>query len=212
MTSDAAGFVLAGGQSMRMGTDKALASLCGRPLIDHALGILREAGLTPAIAGARSGFTSPAEVIHDDGNGPLSGILAALRTCRAEFAVFLPVDMPLIPASLIGALLHRARVSGAVVTVAGAGGFTETFPAVVHRDTLPALESARASGSGGCLSAFRSAASQLKQELAILPVEWLAQTGQAGHPLGIPSHLWFLNANTPAELARAEPLLHPAIA
>ncbi len=39
---DASGFVLAGGQSSRMGRDKALLTFAGQPLIAHALAILRE--------------------------------------------------------------------------------------------------------------------------------------------------------------------------
>ncbi len=50
------GFVLAGGRSSRMGRDKALAMFGGRPLIEIALEMLREAGLNAAIAGGRSGF------------------------------------------------------------------------------------------------------------------------------------------------------------
>ena len=81
VTADA--FILAGGHSSRMGRDKALIPLAGSPLIHHALGILRAAGLDPRIAGARSDLSSFAPTLPDDptrsGLGPLSGICSALR-------------------------------------------------------------------------------------------------------------------------------------
>ena len=85
-TVDAAGFVLAGGQSSRMGSDKALVEFGGRPLIAHAVGILRTAGLSVSIAGARAeiraSLESYAPVIPDAeaGRGPLGGICAALKS------------------------------------------------------------------------------------------------------------------------------------
>jgi len=51
---DSAGFVLAGGLSSRMGTDKALVEFDGQPMICRAIEILRAAGLPVSIAGARS--------------------------------------------------------------------------------------------------------------------------------------------------------------
>jgi len=203
--SDAAGFVLAGGASSRMGTDKSLALLAGKPLIEHSLAILHKAGLVPAIAGARSSLESIAPVVPDPAPdlGPLGGVCAALASTSARWAVFLSVDLPLIPASLIAHLLRHARITGAAVTLASASGFPQTFPAVIDRASLPGLSAELGAGRTGCFSAFQSASAGLKSPPAILPVEFLAQAGQAAHPAGLPAALWFLNVNTPADLERA---------
>ena len=81
----AAGFVLAGGRSSRMGTDKALMLLGGRPLIAHALDILRGAGLSASLAGARAGLERFAQVVADEepDRGPLGGICSALAMTPA---------------------------------------------------------------------------------------------------------------------------------
>ncbi len=135
---DAAGFVLAGGQSSRMGHDKALLAFAGRPLIDHALATLHEAGLSASIAGANpsvlASLAAFAPVVEDlePGRGPLAGICAALASTSARYAVFLPVDLPLLPSSLIVYLFHHARITGHAVTVPSVNGFAETFPAVLR--------------------------------------------------------------------------------
>ena len=92
-----------GGESSRMGADKALIRLAGQPLVARALGILREAGLTASIAGARSSLADFAPVIQelDPDLGPLAESAAALASTSARHAVFLPVDLPLLPASLV---------------------------------------------------------------------------------------------------------------
>ncbi len=204
---DAAGFVLAGGQSSRMGADKALVELGGQPLVARALGILREAGLTASIAGARSPLAAFAPVVEDAGLGPLGGICAALAACSASFAVFLPVDLPLMPASLVAYLLEHARITEAVATVPSVNGYAQTFPVVVDREALPVLEEALLEGRGGCFSAFESAAAQLGRPFSIVQVELLAQSGHVTHPHDLPAALWFLNVNSPEELARAQWLL-----
>jgi molybdopterin-guanine dinucleotide biosynthesis protein A len=203
------GFVLAGGESSRMGQDKALLPFAGRPLVVHALAMLREAGLEARIAGARSALEGLAPVVPDagPGRGPLGGVCAALGACTGRWAVFLPVDLPLVPASLIAFLVYRAQVSGDAVTVASAGGFAQTFPAVVDPAALPALESELKSGHGGCFAAFQAAAAGLGQSVAAVPVELLAQSGQAAHPDGLPAGVWFVNVNSPVDLRRAESLL-----
>ncbi len=207
---DAQGCVLAGGQSSRMGRDKAFVEFLGRPLIAHALGILQQAGLQAAIAGATpsacSAFAAFAPVIPDalPGLGPLSGICAALDAATVRHTVFSPVDLPLLPPSLLVVLLRHAQITGSAVVAPTLSGFTQTFPAVIDRAALPVLQRELDRRRCGCYSAFRTAAHELGQTIHNVAVESLVQAGQICHPLSLPPLHWFLNLNTPADLARAE--------
>lgn len=206
VNEDAAGFVLAGGRSSRMGSDKALIELDGEPLVLHALKILRSTGLSAAIAGARSDLSAYASCVEDAGLGPLGGICAALASTSAEYAVFLSVDMPLLPPSLILFLLNYARFTGSAITVPSINGFAQTFPSVIQRAALPALQTELESGNDGCFSAFRAATTHLGTSFTILSVENLVQAGNVEHPGNLPPARWFLNVNTPADLNRAQSL------
>jgi molybdopterin-guanine dinucleotide biosynthesis protein A len=207
---DAAGFVLAGGQSSRMGRDKALLDFAGRPLVEHALDILKQAGLPATIAGAapsaRASLEAFAPVIEDaaPGLGPLSGICVALASTSARHAVFIPVDLPLLPSSLLAFLLRIAQITGSAVTVAAVSGFAQTFPAVIDRAALSVLRNELNAGRNGCFAAFQAASRCLDQPLRSVDVELLAQSGQVYDPQGRPPVHWFLNLNTPADLERAE--------
>ena len=205
---DAAGFVLAGGRSSRMGADKALIPFAGRPLVVHAIETLRSAGLAVSIAGARSKLTAFAPIVEDaePDHGPLGGICAALASTTARWAVFLPVDLPLLPPALVAVLLAHACIAGAAVTVPSVNGFAQTFPVVIWRDARPALSNELRDGRGGCFSAFQAAASSLGRPLNVLPVECLVQCGQLSHPQGLPPARWFLNLNTPEDFRHAENL------
>jgi molybdopterin-guanine dinucleotide biosynthesis protein A len=204
-----AGFVLAGGRSSRMGRDKALELFCGRSLIEIALATLREAGIEPAIAGARSDLSGAASVVEDvrPDQGPLGGICAALASTSAERVVFVSVDLPLLPASLIACLLNHARLTGRAVTVTSVNGFVQTFPAVLDRAALPSLERSLQSGHRGCYAAFHAAAAALGQPVSVLPAEVLEQTGQVTHPSALPPVWWLANVNSAADLKRAESIV-----
>jgi molybdenum cofactor guanylyltransferase len=202
---EAQGFILAGGESSRMGTDKALVALAGRPLIEHSLAISRQAGLSAAIAGARSRLEAFAPVVEDraPGRGPLAGVCSALASTVSPWAVILSIDLPLVPASLIAYMLDHAQIADPAAVVPSVSGFPQTFPAVVARAALPILEQELAEGRSGCFTAIQSACVRLGRPMAVLPVEMLAQSGHATDERRLPPALWFLNVNSPDDLERA---------
>lgn len=100
------GVLLAGGQSSRMGRDKALLDWHGQPLIEHQLATLREAGVDALrVSGERPSHHGVADLASQ--LGPVGGLMsvAASVTGEAELLV-IPVDMP----RLSGALLQRLRM------------------------------------------------------------------------------------------------------
>lgn len=193
-----------------MGRDKSLITFDGEPLIARAVAILRAAGLEPRIAGARADLSSFAPTIADDaafpGLGPLSGICPALQAASARFAVFLPVDLPLLPPALLNYLVHHAHVTGSAITLFSVCGFIETFPVVIDRAAAPTLIQSLRSENRKCLTAFRDAAEALSAPMSILPVELLLQSGQVSDPHALPPQAWFLSINTPEDLTRARRL------
>jgi molybdopterin-guanine dinucleotide biosynthesis protein A len=97
------GCVLAGGQSTRFGSDKALAQLHGRTLIERAVDAL--SGWCEAVVVVGRAY-APAPTLPDwprPGMGPLGGIAAALHHARDEgYAAVLTcgVDSAALPEDL----------------------------------------------------------------------------------------------------------------
>jgi molybdenum cofactor guanylyltransferase len=102
------GAVLAGGQSRRFGSDKAVALLDGKALIDHAIDALRLIARDVIVVGGnRDGLVSIADR-PATGAGPLGGLCAALHHAAAHgFAGVLTTgcDVPSFPQELADALI-----------------------------------------------------------------------------------------------------------
>lgn len=199
---DAAGFILAGGRSSRMGTDKALVLFEGQPLVQVALRAFVEAGIPARIAGSRSGLSTFAEEIPDtfQGSGPLGGVHAALAASNAPWNLFLPVDMPLMPSSLLRCLVERARLTDAPITAAKLNGSLQPFPVVLSRSVLGFVEQRLQIGQTACHLAWKTISAELESSLDAVSVESLIQCGQCSHSAGLLPVFWFQSANTPAEL------------
>ena len=144
------GAVLAGGDSRRMGTDKAFASCGGRPLAGIARAALVEAGATEVLSVggdlrrlSRLGFVA----IADDapGEGPLGGVLTALRAAAAGWVVVLSCDLPYASARTVRELLsHTGDDTDAVVPLLS--GRPLPTHAVWRRDCREVLQAVFAGG------------------------------------------------------------------
>jgi molybdenum cofactor guanylyltransferase len=148
-STDVTAFILAGGKSTRMGTDKAFVALDGRTLLARALDLARSATPDARIVGDPAKFASFAPAVEDlfRNCGPLGGIHSALRSSQTELNLILAVDVPFVSSALLQYLISRARNSAsATVTVAKAGGGWQPLCAVYRREFADAAEQSLRAG------------------------------------------------------------------
>ncbi|GAB5559405.1 MAG: molybdenum cofactor guanylyltransferase [Synoicihabitans sp.] len=151
MTFDAV--VLAGGQSRRMGTDKALLPhpQSGQSLVLHQLNLLQTVNATRRFVSARPGQKLPilppdVTRIDDAGTeGPLAGIVATLNITTQSHLLVIPVDLPFLSGSVL------QKLSSAAVTLErGIYAETESGPeplvSLIPRSLKPRLDDAIAGG------------------------------------------------------------------
>jgi molybdopterin-guanine dinucleotide biosynthesis protein A len=107
------GVVLAGGQSSRMGRDKALLPWQGRPLIEHQMAVLKAAGVDAVrISGERPDYRGIADPVTHA--GPLGGIAGIAASCDDAQLLVIPVDMPRLQPALLQRLLVTQSASGSI--------------------------------------------------------------------------------------------------
>ncbi|HEV7903395.1 MAG TPA: molybdenum cofactor guanylyltransferase [Pyrinomonadaceae bacterium] len=105
--SEIEGFILTGGASSRMGTDKARLSLGGLTFIERIAGALRSATPRISVVSARQeSFNLELPVVADIHRdcGALGGLHAALRACRAPWALIVSCDLPFVTGELFARL------------------------------------------------------------------------------------------------------------
>jgi molybdenum cofactor guanylyltransferase len=183
-----AAFVLAGGNSTRMGTDKAFLEYRGPTLLEHALALAGSVSPEVRIVGRREKFEGYGLVVEDifPGQGPLGGIHAALRSSHADLNLVIAVDMPLLSAPFLQYLIDRARDSTATATVPRTDGRWHPLCAVYRSSFVMLAEDALQAGRNKIGPLFEMTQTQALEE------EELTSAGFS------PS--LFLNLNTPQEL------------
>ncbi|HEX8144267.1 MAG TPA: molybdenum cofactor guanylyltransferase [Pyrinomonadaceae bacterium] len=114
------GFILAGGASRRMGTDKAGLKLGGVSFVERIAGALYAVTLDIRLVGARDERLAGAFPVVEDvfpGWGALGGLHAALAACRAPWALVVACDLPFVTGELFMRLASLRENFDAVVPV-----------------------------------------------------------------------------------------------
>ena len=99
------GFILVGGASSRMGTDKALLELSGRNFVERIHAALSSIATKTSLVGPREKFADgPIALpivpdVHVEW-GALGGLHGALAACRAEWAAVVACDLPFVTGEL----------------------------------------------------------------------------------------------------------------
>lgn len=112
--------ILAGGESSRMGRDKAWVQSDGRPLIQLAVEKVRGLGVREVFISGRAGtdyaaLKCPVLLDREPGFGPLGGIERGLQACTAPLLLVLAVDLPQMTAAFLEKLRRRCdRLTGVV--------------------------------------------------------------------------------------------------
>jgi molybdopterin-guanine dinucleotide biosynthesis protein A len=138
------GAVLAGGGGRRIGGDKAMVELEGRPLVHYPLNVLRavldevavvakQSTVLPGLDVEIAIWLEPEEPRH-----PLAGVVHALRCARGQPVVVVAGDMPFVTRGLVAAL-SRERSRGAAAVVPRAGGRLQPLCARYEPRALGAL-------------------------------------------------------------------------
>ena len=186
---DVSVFVLAGGRSSRMGSDKALLPFGRANLLQLALEKAGRVAANPLIVASRERYSNFGEVVEDviPGCGPLGGIHAALATSRTEVNLVWSVDMPLMTVDFLLWLLDVAATGSEHACVPEAAGRLQPLCAVYRRDALEEVE-----------AALRSGDFKVDRLLARLPTRRIAE--HEWRAAGFAEEI-FCNVNTPEEYA-----------
>jgi len=155
---EATAIVMAGGDSQRMGRDKALLEIEGEPMISRIVRQIRPTFKKVVISAAAKdafGFLG-LEVIPDQapGAGPLMALVSSLERSQTEINFVMPCDIPDPPQHLIARLLRESKDADIVVPVTEAGELEPLF-AVYKKSVLRSGQKALERGKRRVVSFYR---------------------------------------------------------
>jgi molybdopterin-guanine dinucleotide biosynthesis protein A len=141
----AVGVVLAGGKGRRLGGDKAIVELEGRALVHYPLEALHEVCDDVVVVAKRDTILPPLSGIADlwiepdAPRHPLAGVTHALRLAAGRPILVVAVDLPLMDAATLRAIMTAELGSGDVAVVPRVHGRLQPLSALYTPRALPGL-------------------------------------------------------------------------
>lgn len=186
----------AGGQSTRMGSNKAFVDLNGKPMIEHMLERLEPLEAQEIFLVTNTpdeyqhlGLRMVGDMVPD--TGALGGIYTAVQQSNTQYTLVLAVDMPFVSASFIQYLIDTIEESEEIydVIVPRVEGYPQGLHAVYSKRCVP-------------LIAMSLKLKQLKviSFYANVNVRYIDESEY--QQLGV-DYTTLMNVNTPDDLARA---------
>ena len=189
--------IIAGGQSRRMGRDKALVELGGMSLIKRVIQRSAELGQAETILitnkpadYAHLGLPMFRDALPDKGS--LGGIYTALMQATSPAVLVLACDMPFVNADLLRFMMARLDADTDIV-VPRVNGYPQALHAIYRKTCIPPIREQ--------LEANRLKIIRFYDQMR---VRYLDEADYADLD---PAGRSFTNLNTPEELAEAERLL-----
>jgi molybdopterin-guanine dinucleotide biosynthesis protein A len=189
------GVILAGGQSRRLGRDKAVEPIQGQPLIQRVIERVRQVSdeTVVVVADQSRGDALPLDketrIALDiyPGGGSLGGIFSGLSAAQREWGVVVACDMPFLNLDLLRYMTSLREAADAVVPVLE--GRPEPTHSLYSKACLPHIE-ARLKANNLKISGFFD-----EVRVRYVPEDDIARYD--------PDYCSFFNINSPADLEKA---------
>ncbi len=196
-STDICAIILAGGQSRRMGVNKALLGVGGQPLIsiviDRILPLTDQILISSNDSFSYEFLKYPVVPDYYQGCGPLGGFHAAMQRKICALYVVLACDLPNLQTSILRNLITLAEGYDAAIPRTR-DGLAHPLCAVYRRTCLPSVEKALIRGTNKVIETF------LDGQLSI---RWV------GPEEGQFSDKDLANINTPEDLRRLKQSADP---
>jgi len=192
------GIILAGGKNTRMGTEKALLQIGGKPIIEIISTALKSITGEIIIVSNNPGHYADYgdRVVADiiPGCGPLGGIHAGLTHTSYQVALVTPCDTPFVSTNLARLLIEHS--AGYDIVMPRYRGFLEPLFALYNKSCLDTIEARLKQGHNKITRVIESLI------LEGVKVRYLEEDKlRAAEP---ELERVFLNVNTPTDLTKAQ--------
>ncbi|HEY85314.1 MAG TPA: molybdenum cofactor guanylyltransferase [Chloroflexi bacterium] len=187
--------ILAGGQSRRMGQNKALMRLGGMSILQWEINAVK--GLTPDLFLVTNSpqiytpFNIPTIPDVVPGKAALGGIYTALTYAKHNWVLVLACDMPLLNPAIITFLAQQRQEADAVIPLVG--NHPETLHAFYHKRCIPAVQKRISANKLKVIDFFNEVQVRYVNKEALQAIT--------------PDFDYLINLNTPAEFQRLEGII-----